>query len=331
MQELRQDPITGRWVVIAPLRSERPKEFVDQGVPDFEIDVRKCPFCPGNEHMTPPEVYAVRPKDTKPDAPGWLIRVVPNKFPAFSMERFPLRESSLFVKRPAFGYHEVIIHSSDHSKDLASMPTEHLVKLVDVYRRRFIHMSSDTGIKHVHLIMNQGRESGASLEHPHSQIFGLPIIPAGIQDELGGSLWFKESRKDCVFCWMLEEERKARERVFFENEHFLALAPFASRFPFEIWVVPKRHSPGFTTIESGEIEGLAMMLSRVISAYNQKLGRPSHNFFIHSSPCDGRDYSYFHWHVEIFPRMFIMGAFEFGTQIMINPTAPERAVEMLMK
>lgn len=331
MQELRQDPVTGRWVVIAPLRSARPKEFIKEEVEDFEIDELNCSFCPGNEHMTPPEIYSVRPPDTESDKQGWQIRIVPNKFPAFVENPVPLRAPSPFVRRPALGYHEVIIHSPDHRKELSSMPLDHIIKLIEVYKMRFLQISGDSNIKYVHLMVNHGRDSGASLEHPHSQIFGLPLIPEVIQDELGGSLWFNQSRKKCVFCWMLDEEAKSKERVLFENEGFLSFAPFASRFPFEIWVVPKRHTPSFSAIQTVEIEGLARMLSGVLSAFNEKLGRPSYNFFIHSSPCDGGDYPYFHWHAEVFPRVSMISAFELGTGIMINPTAPEKAVEIFKK
>ncbi len=329
MQELRQDPVTGRWVVIAPIRGKRPKEYEQTPKPLPSITAEECPFCPGNEHLTPPEVYAVRDVDSEPDKPGWQIRVVPNKFPAFSQNPSPLNDSHSFIKRAAFGYHEVVIHSPRHDEEISAMPVERLVKLIEVYKLRCVQIGSDPNIKYVHIIVNHGVESGASLEHAHSQIFGLPLVPEGLQDELGGSLWFSQSKERCVFCWMLEEEMKTGQRVLFENTHFLAVAPFASRFPFEIWLLPKRHSPSFETVKQGEIGDLAHTISKVISAYNCKLGNPSYNFFIHTAPCDGSDYHYFHWHAEVFPRISSLGAFELGTQIMINPTAPERAVELL--
>jgi UDPglucose--hexose-1-phosphate uridylyltransferase len=319
--------VTGTWVVIATDRAMRPHDF--SKVCTAEPETGSCPFDPGHETMTPLEVVAIRPDDTEPNSPGWQIRVVTNKFPAFEAGEKVEESSAMFPRRGADGSHEVIINTPDHDKSLATMTLEEVALVVRVYRHRYRANSENPDVRYIHIIVNHGREAGASLEHSHSQLFGVPLVPPLIQQELTGASWHHKSKGECVFCRMLREELEAGVRVVTETDGFVAVAPFASRMPFEVWLIPRLHQESFDMTSDGRLEDFAQILKDVLGRYRDKFDDPPYNYFIHTAPCDGSDYEYYHWHLEMFPKLTTLGAFELGTSMMINVTAPEYAAAHL--
>ena len=329
MGELRQDIVTGLWVVVATERAMRPTGFTSPCAAALPEESDRCPFCPGHEIMTPLEVLAVRPGDGEPNAPGWQVRVVPNKFPAFQPGEDPPPTADFFPARPAEGSHEVIIHSPSHSRHLGTMTAEEVELVLRVYRHRYAANAGDPDIRYVHIIVNHGREAGASLEHSHSQLFGMPLVPPLVQQELAGASWFHSRHEECVFCRIVAEETAASRRVVASNRAFVAIAPFASRLPFEVWVLPREHRESFGGITETELEEFAAILGEVLGTYDRKFTNPPYNCYIHSAPTDGAEYPYYHWHLEVVPKLTIPGGFELGTSMMINITTPEHAADYL--
>lgn len=329
MGELRQDIVTGLWVVVATERAMRPTSFTSACVVALPDESDKCPFCPGHEIMTPLEVLAVRPSDSEPNTPGWQVRVFPNKFPAFQMGEEPPPSEPLFPRRPAEGSHEVIIHSPSHSASLATMPADEVELVMRVYRHRYSANAEDPDIRCVLIIVNQGREAGASLEHSHSQLFGLPLVPPLLQQELAGASWFHSRHDECVFCRIIREELTLSRRVIAKNHAFVAIAPFASKLPFEVWILPREHEESYERITEAELGEFAHILAEVLGTYNARFGSPPYNYYIHSAPTDGAEYPYYHWHLEMIPKLTTPGGFELGTSMMINITTPEHAADFL--
>jgi UDPglucose--hexose-1-phosphate uridylyltransferase len=329
MSELRQDIVTGQWVVVATERAMRPTDFKKACTVSTPDEARDCPFDSGHEIMTPLEVLAIRPDDTEPNTPGWQVRVVPNKFPAFQSGEETPASTPFFPRRAADGSHEVIIHTPRHDLHLATMPAAEVTLVLRVYRHRYRANAENPRIRYVHIIVNHGRESGASLEHSHSQLFGVPIVPPLIQQELAGASWFNTRNSECVFCRIISEETEAAARVVAETRKFVAIAPFASRLPFELWLVPKAHQESFDLITDDELDDLGVILRDVLGRYHDRFDDPPYNYYIHSAPCDGSSYPYYHWHLEMVPKLTTPGGFELGTSMWINITTPEHAADFL--
>lgn len=328
MPELRQDVVTGNWTVVATERAMRPSDLSE--VKPVEISgPEDCPFCPGNERMTPPELYALRPDGTPCDGPGWRMRVIPNKFPAFKHCEVVADSNVLFSRNPAEGTHEVIIHSPAHELRLADMPDEDVALLIELYRERYLINAADCDVNYVHIILNYGAEAGASLEHPHTQLFGIPLLPPYQKLELEGSSGYMDRTGSCVFCDLIAGEIEGEQRVVALNDKFVAITPFASRFPFEIWIIPRLHQPSFGLISDAQIKSFAEMLRDILGKLDRKFANPPLNYYIHSAPCDGQEYGCYHWHLECFPRVATPGGFEWGTEMMINVVTPEHAAEFL--
>jgi len=330
MSELRKDYITNRWIVIATERAKRPHDF-KMPRESISTDTSQCPFCPGNEKMTPPEVYAIREKGTKPDTPGWTIRVVPNKFPALKSDKEPImRANHIFYSVDGFGYHEVIIETPDHFKEIPERSLDEIAMLVRVWKDRIAELGSDPRIKFVMLFKNYRPEAGASLSHPHSQIIALPIIPKRILEELEFSKnFYWDTGGLCLFDMVIEEEKKRKERIVYENDNFVVLSPYAARVPFEVWILPKRHEPYVENIRANETESLADALKVTLEAIRSKVNDPPYNLMLHTAPSDGKPYEYYHWHIEIMPKLTRIAGFEWGTGFYINPTPPELAARIL--
>lgn len=334
MPELRRDIITGRWVVIATERAKRPESF-SQAAKEENKPLDTCPFCYGNEHLTPPEVMAYR-QGSAPDTSGWSVRVVPNKYPAFILEDHSLNHGDgVYESRGGLGVHEVIVHSPDHNKGLALLTEAQAADVVRAYRDRYLALKSDERLKYILIIVNQGKMAGASLEHPHSQLFAIPLIPLSIREEIAGSVRYFKEKGDCVFCEIVRYESTARNRVILETENFISLAPYASRVPFETWILPKKHEARFENIEGEEIDEFAQILRNTLAKLHAGLGDPPYNYFIHTSPCrdgelKGNEAGYiYHWHLEILPKLSIIAGFELGLGIMINISNPEQTAEFL--
>ncbi len=331
MPELRQDPITGNWTVIATDRAKRPENFSKTEKEEVSSNTA-CPFCYGNERMTPPEVMAYRPTDTEPDTEGWKIRVVPNKFPAFVPQSQPATNTTgIYNTISAAGAHEVIINSPDHERSLAELSNKELVNIISAYKDRYMQLKKDALIKYIMIIVNHGKKAGASLEHPHAQLFASPIIPANVSNELSGSQNYYQENGRCIFCDIIREEWGTKLRVILDTKHFLVFCPFASRSPFETWIIPKKHNSHFESVSPQEINNLASVIRLTLAKLKDGLNDPAYNYYIHTSPCHSGPLAYYHWHLEIRPKLSIPAGFEIGSGIMINIVRPEDAAAFLKK
>lgn len=332
MPELRKDPITGRWVIISTDRAKRPTDFVRE---TMRMKGGFCPFCPGNESKTPPEVLGYRPTseggpEALPDTPGWRVRVVPNKFPALGIEgNLDRKADGMFDKMNGVGAHEVIIETPEHNQTLANMPIKRVEDVIWAFRDRVIDLKKDKRFKYILIFKNHGEPAGASLEHPHSQMIALPIIPKQAIEELEGAKRHFEHKERCIFCDVIRQELDDGVRVVGENQDFVTVAPYAPRFPFETWILPKKHEAAFENASSHMYEMLARSLQSLLAKADRVLENPSYNFVIHSSPLQEAGNDYYHWHIEFIPKLTKVAGFEWGTGFYINPTPPEEAAKFL--
>jgi len=326
--ELRKDPITNRWVIIATDRAKRPTDFVRERVTIHGSGF--CPFCPGNELKTPPEINAYRPDGSGRNQPGWTLRVVPNKFPALGIEGTLNRQGEgLYDKMNGIGAHEVIIETPDHQLTLASMPVRRVEDVIWSYRDRILDLKKDRRFRYVLIFKNHGEAAGASLEHTHSQLIALPVVPKRVREEVDSAREYYNYKERCVFCDILRQEAEANIRVIAESQHFVALAPFAPRFPFETWILPKVHQSAFEESQKHEFENLARILKEILMRLDKVLDSPAYNYIIHTSPLTEGNNDHYHWHVEIMPKLTKVAGFEWGTGMYINPTPPEEAARFL--
>ncbi len=334
MAELRKDPVTGRWVIISTSRGKRPTDFP----PDIKENKGKesCPFCAGNEAMTPPEIYALRRQGGHKDGPGWTVRVVPNKYPALGID-FPLTKKGvgLYDQMSGFGAHEVIIESTEHEKTIEDLSVEQIRDVLTVCQDRIQDLHRDVRFRYVLLFKNEGPQAGASLSHLHSQLIATPVTPKRVKEELLGAETYYRQRERCVFCDMMAQELEARTRIVYENEHFVAFCPFASRFPFEMCLLPKHHELNFHESRAHVTE-MARALKAVMEKLDLVLNHPQYNYVFHTGPnlFERRGYwktihEDYHWHIEIIPRLTKVAGFEWGTGFYINPTPPEDAAKYL--
>src|SRR3989338_2762224 len=323
MGELRRDSITGRWVIIEIDKVKNPSDY------EAEPHVRKggiCPFCPGNEHMTPPEIFAHREGETKPNLPGWQTRVIPNKFPALRVEGDIDRVGlGMYDMMNGIGAHEVIIENPDHNRELCDLTDHEVEKVIWAYRNRSLDLKGDKRFKYILIFKNYGASAGATLEHPHSQLIALPIIPKRVGEELRWAERYYEYRGRCVFCDMIHQEIEERERIIAENKSFIAFAPFVSRFPFEFSIFPKIHGAEFSYIQKEEVVDLARILKETLLRMKLALKDTSYNFIIHTSPIDYREEADYHWHIEVMPRLGRTAGLEWRTGFYLNQTPPEIA------
>jgi len=327
MPELRKDPVVGRWVIIATERSQRPSDFKLPVEPKRE---GLCPFCPGKEDKTPSEVLAYRPSGSEPNQPGWTVRVVPNKYPTLQIEG-PLgnRAEGMFEQMNGIGAHEVIIETPDHNTSLAGLPPRHVEDVLWAFRDRILDLKKDTRFRYVMVFKNQGAAAGASLGHPHSQLVALPIMPKRVEEELDGSKRYYDAHQRCIYCDMIQQELQAESRVVLENAEFIAFAPFASRFPFELCLLPKVHDASFEMAHRDEYRHLAAMLQGVLQRTFTVLPDLPYNIMLHNAPFSDDCDRYYHWHFEITPQLTRVAGFEWGTGFYINPTPPEEAARLL--
>ncbi|MFC1496275.1 galactose-1-phosphate uridylyltransferase [Candidatus Margulisiibacteriota bacterium] len=338
MPELRKCPITERWVVIATERSKRPTSFGGQ-TPDKKSQ-EKCPLCGGREDQTPPEVIALRDDGSKPDTPGWKVRVVPNKFPALtSVGEVSRTGIGLYDMMSGIGAHEVLIDTPDHFLGLADLETEQIENILWAYKERINAIAKDNRFRYTLIFKNYGKAAGASLAHPHSQLIATPITPRYVKLELQKARAYYQQKERCIYCDLLRQELSSQDRIVFENENFVVFAPFASRFPFELWLLPRRHHAFFHEIEDNEKKELAVCIKNIMWRLKKTLDDPPYNYVLHTSPNPiprpGKPAYWgtlrydFHWHIEIIPRLTKMAGFEWGSGLYINPISPEQAVKYL--
>ncbi|MFQ5770124.1 MAG: galactose-1-phosphate uridylyltransferase [bacterium] len=328
MSELRKDPIIGRWVIISSERGKRPSDWANE--PNIKGG-GFCPFCPGNEDKTPPEIMAIRPIGNQPDVPGWDIRVVPNKFPALQIEGQLLRKGEgNYDMMNGIGAHEVVIESPNHALDLADFTEEHLHDVLLIYRTRMLDLKKDIRFKYILIFKNHGVAAGASLEHTHSQLIATPIIPKRVVEELEGSKRFYDYKERCIYCDIIRQELKSQNRIVSSTNSYIVIEPFAPRFPFETWILPKQHYSHYENMPDEWYRELCTVLKDTLTRMNKSLGYPPYNFILHTSPVQESIYLDYHWHIEIIPKLTKIAGFEWGSGFYINPVPPEIAAENLM-
>jgi UDPglucose--hexose-1-phosphate uridylyltransferase len=368
--ELRRDPVTGRWVLIAPERARRPIALSGAGPGHRTADERRpCPFCPGQEHDTPNEVYALRDSGSAPNGPGWRLRVVPNKFPAVRPglptppaplpsgrgeegrseldrtssaqeaipEFTPLPEgrgaggvgSSLFASAPAIGFAEVLIDCPEHIDSPTLLSDEQFADVFCAYRERMTALAADPRLAHVAVFKNVGAEAGASLGHTHSQIIATPVVPALVQSELAGAEAHFARTGQCVFCNLVEAELADGARVVARSERFVVVTAFAPRFAYEMWVLPVRHESRYESITGAAARELAGLVKRVLRALDVAQHSPAYNWFLHTTPLRAGEPPHYHWHLEILPRTARPAGFEWGYGCHITTATPECAASEL--
>lgn len=327
MPELRKDPITFEWVIIAGERKDRPRDFSKPtSTEEFPPFDPKCPFCPGNEHLTPPEILVLRDGHSS----NWSVRVIPNKYPALRIEGDTERKGKgMFDYMDGVGAHEVIVETPIHNLRFSNLPLEQVKKVLTAYKERILDLKKDTRFVYILVFRNEGKEAGASLRHPHSQLIALPFVPHEVVLEIEGMRRYYSFRERCPFCDMVKEELQFKERVVVESENFLAIEPFASKYPFETVILPKRHHPSFADESECILDDFAFILKDVLSRIDKALGNPPYNFTLHNTPLQGQSANGFHWHLEIIPRLSTPAGFELGSGIYINTVPPETAAEIL--
>ena len=327
MPELRKDPVVGRWVIISTERARRPTDFQREAV---RIKNDSCVFCEGNEDKTPPEILASRREGAAADGPGWTYRVVPNKFPALRIEGDlePAAEG-LFDRMNGVGAHEVVIETPDHRASLATMSVDAVTDVLLAFRERLLDLKKDPRFEYVLFFKNHGEAAGASLEHPHSQLIATPIIPIMVSEEITGAAAYWQMKERCVWCDVVRQERRDKQRLIMEHGGFVALAPFAPRFPFETWILPTRHRSAFEETGVEDLRGLAELLGEFLRRMDRVLQRPPFNFMLHTAPLRDGPLDHFHWHLEIIPKLSNVAGYEWGTGFFINPVPPEDAAAAL--
>jgi UDPglucose--hexose-1-phosphate uridylyltransferase len=338
MPELRHDPIQKRWVIIATERGRRPSDFLKVEEPAAAGGF--CPFDVGNEDKTPPEVMALRRPGTAPNTPGWEVRVVSNKFPALRIEGDLDRAADgIYDKMNGVGAHEVIIESPHHELSLADQPLEQIQKVLLVAQMRLDDLMKDLRFRYVLIFKNHGTTAGASLAHPHTQIIATPVTPRTVAMELESCREHYHVKERCLICDIMSQEINQEIRVVSIIDGMIAFTPFASRFPFEVFIAPIQHSHSFSELSTEGRAALARILKDVLTRLKISLNDPPYNFMLHTSPnmqTKARRPGYwltlpydYHWHFEITPRLVKIAGFEWGTGFYINPTPPEEAARYL--
>ena len=333
MSDLRHDPLTKRWVIIAPERGDRP------GGDHSRTEEKKtpfCPFCPGNEDKTPSEIFALR-SSGQPNSGNWSIRVVPNRYPALGIEgKVNRRAEGLYDKMRGVGAHEVIIEGPQHLQHFHQMSVEQTFLVLNTVRQRMIDLERDKRFRHLLLFKNIGQEAGASLEHPHLQLNAFPFTPFEVALELQSSRSYYHEKERCLLCDIADYESKISSHIIVESLYFLAFCPYASRFPFEIMIAPKPdfHKAYFTEIEDLLLQDLAQVIQMVLRKLELALNNPPFNLVLHMAPffrsrggeTVGED---FHWHLHILPRTTKIAGLELGAEVFVNPVWPETAAKNL--
>ena len=327
MPELRKDPVLGRWIIISKERRKMPTDFpveVSTGLGGF------CPLCPGNESFTPPEVFALRDDGQPANGSGWKVRVVPNKYPALIIEGDLSKEGlGLYDRMNGIGAHEVIIESPNHNHSFADFSPKEMALVFKAYKERIIDLEKDLRFRYVMVFKNHGRAAGASLEHSHSQLIALPILPRMIVSELEGAQSHYRYKERCIFCDIIRQEIQQKERIVCENDRFITIMPFAPRTPFEMWVLPKKHTSAFYAQDDGELYSLAELFSESLQRLCKCIPNVPYNYVLHTDPLRSGGLEYFHWHFEIVPKLTSIAGFEWGSGFYINPLPPEEAALFL--
>ena len=325
--ELRQDLISGDWVVIANSRGKRPDDFKTKTKISEKSSVESCLFCDPIASGQEKDVLIYNTSDD-----DWSLRVFPNKYPAFArpVGKINHQEEGPYFWMDGLGYHEVIV-TKDHFEGIGTMENLKVAEIFDAFQTRYLDLMNKKSVRYIEIFHNQGKSAGASIFHPHSQLVAIPVVSPYIKLELEGAERYYKANKKCVFCDIIEWEQEKKERIIFENDKFIALCPFASRRAFEVWVLPKEHMPYFERMETEDKIQVGEALNEAVRKINVVLNNPDFNFYLHTSPCDGKSYEHYHWHIEILPKTSIWAGFELSTGIEISAIEPEKAAVALKK
>jgi UDPglucose--hexose-1-phosphate uridylyltransferase len=332
MTELRHDPITGSNVIIAENRADRPQEFATIQFGQAKV---ACPFCEGAEAETPAEIWSRRASDSKPDAPGWQVRVVPNKYPALLPQGNAVagtgngRANPLCKTQPLSGTHEVIIETPAHLERTSELNIAALTEVIKVYRDRVSALRADGQTNYATIFKNVGPNAGATIRHSHSQLMGLPIVPSLPRTMLDNVSLHRETTGECLFCEVLQQEINAEQRIVARTNSLIAYCPFAARTSYETWIVPRAHDCKFDEIDESRVAEVGRLLGRVLSRIDDVLDKPDYNYILNLAPFDISNSHTYHWHIVILPRLTTLAGFEWGSGCTINPVAPETAAGRL--
>ncbi|MBP7331217.1 MAG: Galactose-1-phosphate uridylyltransferase [Firmicutes bacterium ADurb.Bin373] len=326
MSEIRKDYVKNKWVSISSNLTLKPKDFPIMKVETSSAPAGFCPFCEGNEAATPPEILAFRKGKEEPDSGGWLVRTIPNKFSAFALAG-ELEEKHIGLYRfcNGLGKHEVIIETPQHDTDFHELALERMEMIVSTFKMRYNALAQDERIKYIQIYKNRGLFAGASLAHSHSQIIGFPFKPG----ENDGLPQYYKDQGRCLICAILQQEQDSNQRIIHEGKYFVALCPYASRFAYETWIVPKRHTEHFGRLTEAEEKELAWFCKKLSMAIVHSLDNPSYNFIINTAPVNSLYEPGYHWYMEFTPRMLVAAGVEVATGVYINPVAPEDAAPIL--
>jgi UDPglucose--hexose-1-phosphate uridylyltransferase len=331
--EFRRDPLHNTWVAFAPERLRRPQDFIPAVLQTDTLD----PFEPGNERLTPPEVYAVRPEHSKPNEPGWRVRVVPNRYPAMRIEgALEATSEGIYDRITGIGAHEVVIETPDGDTPLEKLAVEGITEVLATYRERMLDLDRDHRFQHIYVFKNVGASAGASLSHPHSQLVALPVVPPFVEGKLARARDHYQRKQRSLFTDILHAEKTDGSRLVAENDGYFLFCPFASRFPFELAIFPKRHQPDYVSCRPTELHDLAEVLRFALNRLGDVLELPGYNMLLHTAPLrrpstdrfasTRHDYC---WHLEIVPRFQSLAGFEIGLGAYINTVYPEDAARAL--
>jgi len=328
MGELRRDPIIGQWVVVATdQESLTPVGYDKESHERTQHSV--CQFCVGRERQTPNEVDAIRFDGSQANTPGWKARAVPNKFPALKIEgELEKRGIGIYDLSNGIGAHEVIVETPDHLRDLAELSVEEISYVIRMYLNRGLALAKDKRFKYIMVFKNFGESAGASVEHAHSQIIALPMVPKLVKAELEGAQSYAKFRGRCLFCDILEQEYAEVDRIVAQNEKYVGFCPYVPRYPFENWIMPKEHESNFFTLQDADMMALSGIIKEMLLRM-QKVLNCSYNFYIHTDPIDYKDKEMYHWHIEIVPNLVKVKGYEWGTGLYLVPTSPAVAAGYL--
>jgi UDPglucose--hexose-1-phosphate uridylyltransferase len=328
MSELRKDPVSNIWVVLAPERKRRPLFHRPTG--DDVLLPGDCPFCEGNEEMTTPEIYALRGSQSEADRPGWRLRVIPNKYPALQVEGQLNRVGDGFYdKMNGIGAHEVVIETPFHTKGMDELEVEAVTDIFMAFKRRILDLKKDIRFRYIQVFKNHGSMTIATVPHPHSQVVALPVVPVRIQEQLTSAKNHFNARERCIFCDMIHHERNYRKRVLEENSDYVVISPYAPRVPFELTIYPQQHGASYEETPDSSLRLLAGLFRGVMGKLNKALERPDYSMMLHNAPFEGDYGHYYHWHIKVMPVIAGVGVFDLGTGVYINPFLPEEVIEIL--
>ncbi len=327
MSQLRLDPLTGRWVVVTAARGERPNAFLERSAPSTS-GYERCPFCPGHESDTPPEITTLESGQDgvmETDHP-WAARLIPNRYPAFTGHDAMAVENlgPLYMQAPASGSHEILVFSPEHNTCFNELSESHANALMRLIRDRVAVHAADSGLRYTQVVVNFGREAGASVEHPHAQLLGMPFVPRELMEEQGG---FARFRGNCIMCATIDSEEWVDMRVVYSDDDVFVFCPFWSSTPYEMTIIPRHHEAHLNHATDKQVEGVSRGLQKALSALRTSVGDVAYNIVFHASPF--RSPTDFHWHIHIYPKLTTPAGFEMGTGVPINVVAPETAASDL--